>query len=940
MRYWLVLVICLAVQNIWAQHTEKMMLSGSGFGDTVEWDFYCTGGRNSGKWGKIAVPSQWEQEGYGEYTYGRWYTKKGGKPSTEEGIYRRSFRVPKEWKGRKVNVVFEGVMTDAEVKVNGKQAGEVHRGAFYRFSYDISDKLNYGADNRIEVNVAKHSANKSVNAAERKADWWLFGGIYRPVYLEARPAVSISHVAVDARQDGSLEATVHMDKAKAGYSLVASISPVKGNRVFNEARMKLTQTDSKSAILKYKWDGVEAWNPEQPVLYLLTVQLQDQKGKTVHEWQQRIGFRTVEFRRKDGIYVNGTKVLLKGINRHSFWPDGGRTTNRQISLEDALLIKKMNMNAVRFHYPPDTHFLEMCDSLGLFVVDELAGWQNAYDTETGARLQKEMLMRDVNHPSIILWSNGNEGGWNTALDAHFADYDPQKRHVIHPWADFDGLDTHHYPAYQTGVARFTNGYNVFMPTEFMHGCYDQGHGAGLEDFWNKYKEHPLCAGGFMWDFSDNAVRRTDRNGELDTDGEMAADGILGPYREKEGSYYTVREVWAPIQFKPVYITPSFKGDFMITNEYLYTNLDQCAMQYRLFKIASPFRGKGQQVVDSGRIVVPALAPGETGRMHFDLPKDFFKADVLEIVAFGADGKAICNWTWPVKYANEYAAGQLPRNSNRSFAIGREENGKVILEANGVQVMFDKNTGLLENVNNAAGRLSFGNGPIPVGMKTRFVSSALRREGAESVFTVKYLGGIDSIQWRMTPEGLLKMDAVMLNRASGGSGFDDAFVDENILNLGISFSYPEEQVKGMSWFGRGPYRVWKNRIKGTNYGLWSKAYNNTMTGASFETLVYPEFKGYHANMYWATLETKESDFTVMSESDGLYMRVYTPAEPEASKDRDLPKFPEGDISFLYDIPGMRCFKPLAHHGPAAQPGSIRIKKGDEGIRMVLWFDFKN
>ena len=225
------------------------------------------------------------------------------------------------------------------------------------------------------------------------------------------------------------------------------------------------------------------------------------------------------------------------------------------------------MNAVRSHYPPDTHFLDACDSLGLFVIDELAGWQNAYDENVGKRLQREMIVRDVNHPSIVLWSNGNEGGWNSTLDKHFSDYDPQQRHVIHPWADFNGLDTHHYPAYLTGVARFTNGYNVFMPTEFMHGQYDQGHGAGLEDFWVNYTSHPLFAGGFMWAFSDEAVRRTDQGGRLDSDRFNAPDGIVGPYREREGSVYTVREVWAPIQFRQLYITPSFRGEFAITNTY-------------------------------------------------------------------------------------------------------------------------------------------------------------------------------------------------------------------------------------------------------------------------------------------------------------------------------------------------------------------------------------
>ena len=146
---------------------------------------------------------------------------------------------------------------------------------------------------------------------------------------------------------------------------------------------------------------------------------------------------------------------------------------------------------------------------------------------------------------------------------------------------------------------------------------------------------------------------------------------------------------------------------------------------------------------------------------------------------------------------------------------------------------------------------------------------------------------------------------------------------------------------MDWFGRGPYRVWKNRIRGANYGVWSKDYNNTATGADFSSLIYPEFKGYHGNMYWSTLHTGESPITFYCASNGIFMRLFTPAEPADNRSGwpANPSFPEGDISFLYEIPGMRCFKPIHQHGPKSQPSNIRIKKGDEGVRMDIWFDFR-
>lgn len=935
-----VIGLLLLATALFAQETETQYLSGTGLGNEKVWKFYCTAGMNSKKWSKIKVPSQWELQGFGEYTYGRWYKRGLKNPSMEQGFYEYTFSVPAAWKNKQISIVFEGSMTDTEVKINGQLAGEIHQGGFYKFSYNITDKLKVGSKNKLEVKVSKHSENKSVNGAERRADWWLFGGIYRPVYLEAKPQIHIEHIAVNAQMDGKLSADIYTTPLPAGYSVSSSIAPLKGNGKF-EVQNYTLQAGVSSQQITASWKNVSNWTPETPNLYNLKLELRNEKNEVVHVYTERIGFRTVEFRRQDGIYVNNVKIVMKGTNRHSFHPDGGRTTNREISLQDVKLLKEMNMNAIRSHYPPDKHFLDMCDSLGLFYLDELAGWQNAYDTETGKKLVKEMVQHDVNHPCIVLWDNGNEGGWNTKLDSEFAKYDPQKRHVIHPWADFDDLDTHHYPTYQTGVARFTNGHKVFMPTEFAHGLYDQGNGAGMEDFWNKYIESPLFAGAFTWAFSDEAVRRSDKNGFIDSDEFNAPDGILGPYREKEGSFYTIREVWSPIQIKPILITPSFNGDIFVSNKYLYNKLGGCTLQYSLYSVGSSLTCNTKKVLEEGTLNMPDITPGETAKMTLPVSNSFFTANVLEIKAVDPTGNTVCNWTYPVQSAENYSAKQLENISLTGQASFQKADSTAILKGGNTTIQFNLNTGLITEVINKCGQLSLANGPIAVGMKTKFKEYKIRLEGEKAVLVFFYLGGVDSIRWEMTPAGLLHMSAVMLNRASGGTGFDDSFMEENITNLGFTFSYPESKVQGMEWYGRGPYRVWKNRIKGTNYGLWNKAYNNTITGESFENLVYPEFKGYHANLYWATLQTKETSFSVYSESDGVFFRVFTPEEPRHRQngENSMPDFPAGDLSFLYEIPAIRDFKPIPHLGPNSQPSSVRIKKGDDGISMKLWFDFR-
>ncbi len=941
MRYinFIICMLLLIPLGLASQNTQRQYLSGTGLYHTKTWDFYCSDGQNSKKWSKIEVPCNWELQGFGTYTYGRFY-KKGEEPSKEVGTYKYDFKVPKDWNGKQITIVFEGSMIDTEVFINDQKAGDTHQGGFYRFTYDITDKIIAGKKNNLKVIVHKHSANNSINAAERKADWWTFGGIYRPVYLEAKPQTAFDHVALDAKCDGSLTADIALSKGLNRGKITASIKPLTATGSFETKTFTISNQEIKQQITT-KWDNVIAWNPENPQLYVLDLKLIDSNNKTVHEWSSRVGFRTVDFRPRDGIYVNGTKIVMKGINRHSFHPEGGRTTNREISKSDLLLMKEMNMNAVRFHYPPDQHFLEMCDSLGMFVVDELAGWQNCYDSEVGPKLQKEMVTRDVNHPCIVLWSNGNEGGWNYNLDAHFADYDPQKRHVIHPWADFNGIDAHHYPTYLTGVARLTNGYKVFMPTEFMHGMYDQGHGAGLEDFWLNWTSHPLFAGAFMWAYNDCAVKRTDKGGILDSDDFRAPDGIVGPYREKEGSVFTVREVWAPIQFKQLYITPSFKGEFSVSNRYIYTNLNECKMNYKLYKVDSPLKGSKKEVITTGKVNLPALEPGETGKAKMELPDQFFNADVLEIEAYDKTGKSICTWTWPIKYTDEYFKTQITKTDVQGDVSVTETDSITTLSANGVSVSFSQLTGQIKEITNSNGTIPLTNGPVAVGMKMKYTNCYTKQSDHSAMFVAKYLGAMDSIVWTMNADGVLNMNAVMLNRARGGKGFDDAFTDNDIYSLGLTFNYPEELVKGMEWFGRGPYRVWKNRIKGTNYNLWQKDYNNTITGESEYGLTYPEFKGYHANLYWATVQSNKAPFTVYAETDGVFLRMLTPEEPKGRQKgrHTMPGFPEGDISFLYDIPAIQSFKPTSQQGPHSQPGNIRIKVGDEGIRMILDFDFR-
>lgn len=881
------LVLLISNKDISAQQTQISYLSGTGCDHPVDWQFFCTEGRNSGQWTTIPVPSNWELQGFGKYNYGHAKDEERGK---EEGLYKYEFQVPADWKKKQVNIVFEGSMTDTEVKVNGRLAGPIHQGAFYRFKYDISELLKYGQTNLLEVRVAKHSANNSVNRAERFADFWIFGGIFRPVYLEAKPLQNMERIAIDAGADGTFRADIYVNNVRNADKVIAQVMTLDDQPVGPSFSGQL-EKGSEKVHLQSKLDNIKTWSPEYPNLYQVKFELHS-KDQVLHEMTTRFGFRTVEVRERDDIYVNGVKIKLKGVCRHVFRPETGRASCKQMSIEDVRLMKDMNMNAVRMsHYPPDAHFLDVCDSLGLFVLDELAGWHDAYDTEIGSKLVKAMVTRDVNHPSIILWDNGNEGGHNTELDPLFRQYDIQQRTVIHPWQEFNGLDTQHYRSYDYGAGTYWHGHQIVLPTEFLHGLYDGGHGAGLHDYWELMWNNPRAAGGFLWNFADEGVVRTDQNGKIDTDGAHAPDGILGPYHEKEGSYYAIKEIWSPVHFEDKDITQAFDGTFNIENRYFYTNLKECSFNWKLVKMQLPDDDPIKKEV-AGTVASPDLAPGHKGQLKLDLPKDWFSYDVLYVTATDPYNQELYTWSWPVSLPGDIVREMMAKKSGSKAVTVTETDTALIVIAGTIQYTIGKNDGLLKKVVNAKGEIPFNNGPSLCAGKTVFKSVTTQMEGDTLLLTCSFderESRMKQFTWTFYPSGWAKLNMYYVPEE----------YDVDFDYMGVSFSYPENLVKGVEWLGNGPYRVWKNRMQGVELDVHRKDYNNTITGVP--PLVYPEFKGYHSNLYWARIESKEQSFTVATSSEDVFLRLYTPDQPEKVVDRVAPPFPPGDISFLQAIP---------------------------------------
>ncbi len=925
----LILFFISCTSGLFAQQTEIKFLSGTDAANTVEWDFFCTDGMNSGEWTKIPVPSNWELQKFGTYNYGHDWRNKDMKLGKEHGLYKYEFEVPAAWKGKTINIVFDGSMTDTKVKINGKSAGVMHQGAFYRFKYDISKLLKYGKSNILEVDVAKHSDNESVNRAERQADFWIFGGIFRPVFLEALPAIHMERTAINAKADGSFNSLIVLNQSKSDYSVDVDLFDLQGNKIGNTLQYDIKKGSTEETI-SGKFDGIKSWNAEWPTLYDMKITLKKGDDK-LHEISERIGFRTVELHKHDGFYINGEKVVFKGVCRHSFRPETGRCLSEEDIIEDINLIKEMNMNAVRCsHYVPDKRFLDLCDSLGLFVLDEVTGWQDGYDTIVGPKLIKETVLKDENHPSVVIWDHGNEGGWLFENEKWLPYWDIQDRPVICPWLLHNGVETHHYPEFNQGIGRNVFGNDPFMATELLHGLYDGGHGAGLEAFWRSYEATPLLAGGFLWVFADEAVLRTDKEGTVyDSDGNHAPDGILGPNHEKEGSFYTIKEIWSPVQVEPLAVNKLWDGKMYLKNKYIYTNLKECGFSWQAVK--TEMGTTKETVVGSGLVESPDAEPGETARIKIDCKDALQEADLFKFKAVDREGYELYTWSWPVVQPDEIAREMIPENKDGNEIEVTENGGNITVSANDVEIVFNKKDGTIESVKNKNGLISLTGGPVPVGVETELkeVNWKTDNEG-NFVLETTYSRYPGKMVWTVFKNGLVKLEADPIKGRL-----------TNIDFIGISFNYPDEKCEAVTWMGRGPYRVWKNRTKGHNIGVWEKEYNNTITGDSFNELIYPEFKGYHGNLYWAKLKTSESDFTIITETPNLYFQLFTPGNPKHVAGGTYPVFPEGDISFLYDIPAIGTkFKQAEALGPKSQKGVYQGRRGDENYPIKLWFDFKN
>ena len=940
------LPLWLAIGLASAQTTQIQYLSGTDKDHTVPWQFSVSSGRQAGAATTIPVPSCWEAMGFGTYAYTQSTSGGLGTSNSETGFYTNTFAVPSAWAGKRIFLVFEGVLTDTSVTLNGQPVGPTHQGGYSEFRYDVTPYVVVGAStNVLQVTVRFWSANPFVEGAEQgNVDYWLFAGIYRPVYLEAKPAAYIDHVSANPLANGQITVSADLGGISNNYTVNAFVTD--GNQVpLGSPFSNPVSPGATNVVLSASLPAPHPWSSEFPNLYTLTVQLVDTNGVAVHTETNQIGFRTVTLVPNQGFFVNGRKVILRGVCHHEEWPDSGRTTSALVSSNDVALIKDMNFNAVRLsHYPQSRAFLQECNRQGLYVFEEMNSYQFVIDLTNGINHVYEMIRRDVNDPCVIAWDNGNEGGWNGNLDGansgatnYFALYDVQNRLVVRPGvnATFQNLFDTHYPTYASFTGSLGSGKPAYMTTEILHALYDGGGGASLQQYWDAMRTASNGAGMFTWTWDDAGVVRADLGGILDVRDNHGPDGIVGPYREKEASYYSYKDIYSPVQVGAP-DPASFTGTLPVTNRFDFTDLSQCTFDWQLgwyadpadptnFFSSSPLTGGFLVAVDQGSFSGPSLPPGPSGTGSAGLlvlpsfPGNGTNYDALRLTATDPSGQNLYTWTWPLYTLVQIRDRILGRVSAAAPAITAGTSVTEVIVTNGPRIFhFSRASGMLNSLTVSNLPVSFTNGPAPVAGPAWTVTSFTNySDGTNYYIGVNSLSSqTNAFLWMIRPDGWVKLTYQYW--LAGVQSF-----------MGITFNYPATRVTGLNWLGQGPYRVWKNRSAGQEVFVHTKAYNDVWTGqttnysathgtATRTQWVYPEFAGYHGQLFWASLQTTEQPVTLVTPTTNLFLRVLTPPGTEQPSTYRDPPFPAGGISLLQGISaiGNKFDLPNAT-GPAAQ-----------------------
>lgn len=784
----------------------------------------------------VSVPGNWTLQDTEDHP---WYTNvqmpfDGPPPRLPEvnptGVYRRTFTIGRGWKSHQVVLHVGGAESVHAVYLNDRFVGY---GTDSRLpsEYDITDHLVSGT-NHLAIVVVRFSAQSYV---EDQDQWWM-AGLHRGVFIEARSMVHVADVRVDADlrvADGTGLLKVRTDVGfvrtpVAGWQVRSWLERLDGKRLTKPHTGDVPHAFDVPYVfaghhVDASWEipGIAPWSAESPTRHRVVVELLASDGTVAQQTSQLVGFRHVEVRDRQFL-VNGQPIWIFGVNRHDHHPDKGKAIDAADIRADLEVMRRHNITAIRTsHYPNDTAFYDLCDELGMYVIDEANIESHAYNTSlcndprylsTWLARGSRMVQRDRNHPSIVLWSLGNESGYGThhdALAGWIRKHDPSR--PLHyegapfhdGWVD-GGLAASDLvcPMYAPidAIQRYGASGKGTRPLILCEYSHAMGNSNGtLAEYWDAITSTPGLQGGFLWEWKDHGIRQTLPNGtvrlayggqfgETPHDGNFVADGLVSADLEPHPAMHEV--AWV---YRPVTVAAGRKGTLRITNRQSFVGLDAYDARWSLLVDGA--------TVKQGKLKLPKVGP----RASVDVP--------LPVAVPAGTGQVLLSVCFTLKRDTWYApAGHLVATDQVELRVAKPVKLPRFRPNHDAAAIDELLVSPIE--------LCIFRAPVDNdGFKLMPDLSRRIR-----------VGGTALVHWQDTGVDRLPADELVehtWDRASSGDTVEyrhRVVVPEQLSDLarvGVTFQLPAgfEQLR---WFGRGPFENYPDRNRGALLGVWEAA----------------------------------------------------------------------------------------------------------------------
>ncbi|MEL7833440.1 glycoside hydrolase family 2 TIM barrel-domain containing protein [Fodinibius sp. Rm-B-1B1-1] len=861
---------------------------------------------DAGSWDEITVPASWQTQGYGQPIYlnsqypfesimGGLFPPRVPRDNNPVGSYRRTFTVADGWQDRQTFIHFGGVKSAFYLWVNGQKVG-YSEGSMTPAEFNITPYLKDG-ENTLSVEVYRWSDGSWLE----DQDMWRLSGIYRSVYLHSQPDVHFQDFEIrggldDQYQDGELEVTAEVrnstDEAISAPVVEAHLFDPQGNRVGKgPAVTAKTQHDMPSGMhsqakLRTEIDHPQKWTAETPNLYTVVLVLKGSDGKVLEVTRENTGFREVEIRDKM-FMVNGKEVKLKGANLHDHDPQTGRTVDYETMVKDVKLMKRHNLNAVRMaHYPHDAKYYDLFDEYGLYVVDEaniethgisfrknlLPGsdpqWTNAVMDRA-----RSMVEARKNHPSVVIWSLGNEAGNGANFRQMASDVrtaDPTRPiHYQHMNSVADMM-SYMYPSVDY-LQDALNDPDITKPIVLCEFVHSMGNSTGnLDEYMSLMENNRNFIGAFIWDWVDQGLWKDTQNGEGywayggdygddPNAGNFNVNGVVFPDREPQPALQKVKYSYQFIAVSPVDIE---KGVVRVTNNYSHRTLDDYRLRWSV--------NQDGQTVQSGWVDELDVGPGESKEVTLPTSSPNLQAGREYWLNVSFHLKEETRWADAgFKVAWEqmklpYAVGSAPEFSVEEVSpLQVEESGnKITVSGTDFDLMFSRKSGALEQFKYGDNNLIDGSlepnfwrattdndragwqndlDPWKKAAKNRTVNSVEVKEVNNNRVRILVKGtlpvGASTYQTEYT---VLGNGAVQVDQQLEPIGKE---LPPALPKVGMQMQIPQEYTR-MTWYGRGPEENYSDRKKGIAVGRYSGLIDSLWTDYP-----YPQENGNRSDVRW-------------------------------------------------------------------------------------------